>query len=133
MTIMPPRCCPEKFLWLFASKPAKRRQGFKNVCALLAILAGSLILHAQEPPHGTASWDADTLGNHRAVVRVHANADAVSIHLPWRRRDLHPEDKEILVHDAHGARVTNVFRVQINREFGDLVFQPVSGPGEYYV
>jgi hypothetical protein len=123
----------EQFCRRLASKQTKGNPLGTFLVALLAILAASPILHTQEPPYGTASWDADTLGNHRAVIRVNANADAVSIHLPWRRRDLHPEDKEIFIYDAHGARMTNVFRAQVNREFGDLVFQPVSGTGEYEV
>jgi hypothetical protein len=68
------------------------------------------------------------------VVRVEAPADAVWIHVPWRRRDSDPEKKEVLVISAGtGARVRNVARVDVNRESGDLVFQPVSGPGEYWL
>ena len=31
------------------------------------------------------------------------------------------------------GRIRNVVRVEVNREFGDLVFQPKTAPGEYYV
>ena len=48
------------------------------------------------------------LGNHRAVVRVEGKADAVWAHLPWRRHDLHPEQKDVVVVDAvTGQEVKN--------------------------
>jgi len=87
-----------------------------------------------EPPRGIGTWDALAYGHHRAVVRVEAAADAVFVHIPWRRPDLKPEAKEIIVVDATtGGRVANVARVSIIREAGDLVFQPKTVPGDYYV
>jgi len=84
-------------------------------------------------PYGIGSWDADTYGNHRAVVRVASAADAVSAHIRWRRRDLQPERKNILIVEAKtGGRVLNVFRQFITREEGILVFQAPSA-GDYYV
>lgn len=85
-------------------------------------------------PYTTGSWDADTLGNHRAVVEVAAAADAVRVTIPWRRRDAAPDKKNLIVIDGQtGARVTNVLRVSITREAGEIVFQPVSGKGRYFV
>ena len=53
---------------------------------------------------------------------------------PWRRRDPAPELKDILIVDAKtGKRIQNVSRVNVNREFGDLVFQPLTAPGKCYV
>jgi hypothetical protein len=55
-------------------------------------------------------------------------------HIPWRRRDLATEKKRIFPADAHtGEPLKNVAEVQINREFGDIVFQPQTLPGEYHV
>lgn len=55
-------------------------------------------------------------------------------HIPWRRRDLGPEAKNLIVVDAAtGKRITNVMRIAINREYGDLVFEPRTVPGVYYV
>jgi hypothetical protein len=94
----------------------------------------SASLDATIPHYGTGTWDSDTLGNHRVVVQVHGTADAVWAHIDWRRRDKDPENKEIIVIDGQtGKRVENVARVSITQESGDLVFQPVSGAGEYYV
>ena len=46
---------------------------------------------AGDIPYRTGTWDAETRGNHRAVLRVAAEADAVRVRIPWRRRDLEPE------------------------------------------
>ncbi len=85
-------------------------------------------------PYTTGAWDSDTLGNHRAVVEVAAPADAVRVVVPWRRRDTDPEKKNLIVVDAQSnVRVANLLRVSITREAGDLVFQPTSGKGRYFV
>jgi hypothetical protein len=89
---------------------------------------------AQEVPYGLGSWPEAGRGNHRAVVRVNQPADAVWAHVPWRRRDHQPEAKDVRVFDAAtGQQVLNVVRVQVTREFGDLVFQPATVPGNYEV
>jgi hypothetical protein len=76
----------------------------------------------------------DSLGNHRAVIGVSSKNDAVFVHIPWRRRDLHPEEINILIYDAQtDKRVKNLKRIDINREFGEIVFQPQTVPGKYFV
>ena len=59
-----------------------------------------LSLGAQEVPFGIGEWDPDSLGNHRAVVRVYVNSDAVRVRIPWRRRDRGPERKRLIILDA---------------------------------
>jgi hypothetical protein len=84
------------------------------------------------PVYTTGTWDSGSLGNHRAIVHVSANADAAWAHIAWRRRDLDPEKKEIIVVDAStGKRIGNVACIAVAQDAGDLVFQPVSGPGDY--
>lgn len=84
------------------------------------------------PVYTTGTWDSGTLGNHRAIVHVSANTNAAWAHIPWRRRDKNPEKKEIIVVDAAtGKRIVNVARISITQDAGDLIFQPVSGPGDY--
>ncbi len=84
-------------------------------------------------PYGTGSWPRDR-GNHRALVRVGDNVDAVRVKIPWRRRDHNPEEKNIaIIHQESGDKVENLVRVSITREFGDLIFEPVGGPGIYEV
>ena len=83
---------------------------------------------------GVGAWNADSLGNHRVVLQVSETGGAVRAHIPWRRRDADPEKKLVLVVDAKtGRRVMNVRPVRIKRAFGDVAFQPVSGPGTYFV
>lgn len=103
---------------------------------LCLFAAGSL--QAQTVPsdelYGLGTWDADSLGNHRVVVSVEKPADAVLATLEWRRRDLNPEDKNLIVVDAAtGKRITNVCRFTVNRERGEVAFQPQTVPGEYYI
>lgn len=108
---------------------------------LLFTLLGLLTfggLQAQNIPadklYGLGNWDADSLGNHRVVVFVEKPADAVLATIEWRRRDLNPEDKNLIVVDATtGKRITNVCRFAVNRERGEVVFQPQTVPGEYYI
>ena len=84
--------------------------------------------------YGTGSWDADSLGNHRVVLRVQSRSDAILAHIPWRRRDMKPEQKNVIIVDAStGKRITNLKWIRIDREAGDVVFEPQSAPGEYFV
>jgi len=76
----------------------------------------------------------ETMGNHRARVQVSEKAPAVWVRIPWRRRDLHPQDKNIVIVDATtGKTIRNIARIAVNREFGDLAFQPETAPGDYFV
>ena len=101
------------------------------------LLLGSAALgHGAEPilNYGTGDWPVKGLGNVRARLRVSEPAAAVWAHVPWRRRDTSPEAKDTILVDAStGQQLTNVVRVTISREAGDLLFQPVTAPGEYYL
>jgi hypothetical protein len=84
--------------------------------------------------YSTGIWDADSLGYHRVVLRVNKKAEAVYAHIEWRRRDKTPEEKGfILVDGSSGKRIMNVLGMNINRETGDIVFQPVTVPGDYFL
>ena len=109
---------------------------------IFPLLLGGLLLAApiqgQENPlpslYGTGVWNADSLGNHRVVVSVDQPSDAVLALIQWRRRDFNPENKDLIVIDAKtGKRITNVCRFQISREKGEVVFQPQTVPGDYYI
>jgi len=82
--------------------------------------------------YGIGDWP-EKYGNHRAVVTVDAAAEAVWVHLPWRRRDASPERKAVwVVAAANDERVQNVVCPTVSREVGDVVFEPVAGAGTYY-
>ena len=100
------------------------------LCAFLGTLP---FLAAQEIPY-TVAWQPwpESLGNHRAVVRVETAADAVLAHLPWRRHDDHPESKAVLVFDGSAAQVANSRTVRSDAEVGDILFQ-ARRPGEYFI
>ena len=112
----------------------------------------------QDVNYGIGKWDPESgLGHHRAVVRVEAPATpsaplpkkpvrktaaapvivkptAVRARVPWRRRDLEPEKKNVIVVDAAtGDRITNTLVLAVNREYGDIVFEPKTVPGDYYI
>ncbi|HVP91575.1 MAG TPA: glycoside hydrolase domain-containing protein, partial [Terriglobales bacterium] len=115
---------------------------------------------AQDIRRGVGEWDPESgLGNHRAVVRAEsltvpgtlagrvsktrpavvtaefsAAARAVRALIPWRRPDHEPEKKAVVVVDAAtGARITNVVVLSVSRELGDIIFEPKTVPGDYYV
>ena len=109
------------------------------IILILALLCSSV--QAQSDPDltqpqwfGTAQWDADSLGNHRVLIRVDQSAPAARAVIPWRRRDLQPEAKAVWVQDCQtGLLIDNVRLLSVTRAQGDLVFEPVSGPGDYAV
>jgi Family of unknown function (DUF6067) len=79
-------------------------------------------------------WNPDSLGNHRAIIRFDGPGTTAHIYIPWRRRDGDPASHRIIVQDAKtGARVMNATPRMIGRESGELLFEPVSGRGVYYV
>ena len=89
----------------------------------------------QEIPYTVADnpWN-DELGNQRAKVRALAGADAVRVHLPWRRHDAGALAGPIAVFAApDGPQVRDVFVVSRSSESADLVFAPVKDVSEYFV
>ena len=110
------------------------RQANRWLLTLVGLFIIPLGSVAQELPYGVATWPEAGRGNHRAVVRVARPSEAVWVHIPWRRRDPHPEQKAIVVIDATtGKQITNVVAPVVTREAGDVVFQPETVPGDYEV
>ncbi len=125
------------------------------VCLGAFFLQGGLSSPDRVSRYGLGSWDSESgLGNHRAVVRVElpppppaakgrkAASDAapafkpsaVRVSIPWRRRDLEPEKKGLIVFDATtGNRVLNFYAAAVTRESGDVIFEPATVPGDYYI
>ncbi len=102
---------------------------------LLLVLLTALSLHADEVPFTVADapW-TETLGNLRARVHVAAAGDAAWVHLPWRRRDREPEKRDVIVINAQtNRRIGNVLAVSVTRESGDVLFQPDTTPGDYWI
>ncbi|HVZ97354.1 MAG TPA: glycoside hydrolase domain-containing protein, partial [Chitinophagaceae bacterium] len=79
-------------------------------------------------------WNPDSLGNHRAVLELDSAGPYAKAVIDWRRRDRNPQSKRIIVEDAQThQRIMNATSVTLNRESGEIYFEPVSGAGTYYV
>lgn len=109
---------------------------FRGSLTLIAIciLSGSIgILHAQDISYGTGQWNRQEFGNHRAVIEVDTDAPAVRVHIPWRRED-EPKGKSVILVDAStGKRIRHYRFEAISRISGDLVFEPATGKGTYWL
>jgi hypothetical protein len=73
-----------------------------------------------------------SLGNHRVRIHVDLPAEAVWAHIPWRRVDQQPEDKAVLLFSSSGSQVLNAIPLEINEEFGDILFEAKEA-GDYFV
>lgn len=82
-----------------------------------------------------SSWNVDGLGNHRAIVSIeNASLEAVKVRLPWRRPDLRPETKAIIVVNSEtNEEIKNVSIGTLSSEEGILAFQPATSSKDYYI
>ncbi|MEP7376949.1 MAG: glycoside hydrolase domain-containing protein [Chitinophagaceae bacterium] len=114
---------------------------YKPASIFFLVLIGSYCSNAQAVRFvsGNNSWNPDSLGNHRFIVTVSPteflkNKNVVRVIVPWRRRDMQPEEKRIIIEGAKtGRKVLNVQIKKAEREYGEIFFEPVSGAGKYYV
>ncbi|MGB5296513.1 MAG: glycoside hydrolase domain-containing protein, partial [Thermoanaerobaculia bacterium] len=86
-------------------------------------------------PHLAAGEEGSSWGNHRAVVVVaDPSVEAVTVTIPWRRRDANPFAKSVVVLDAStGEPVPNALATRIENASGDVIFQPNPGSSTYHV
>src|ERR1700750_3404250 len=95
-----------------------RKNFIHNLIIFLCLALLSNTVTAQQIKYGTGndSWNPDSLGNHRAVLTVSAAVNVAKATIEWRRRDTHPELKDIWVVDAKtNSRITNVKAANISR------------------
>ena len=107
---------------------------FSFLSVFLLLLTGTNAI-AQQVKYvsGHNEWNADSLGNHRAVINVLQAGNVARVMIEWRRRD-DPAGKEIIVVDsATNKRIANVKAGELSRGSGTIYFEPVSGAGTYYV
>ncbi|NOZ22557.1 MAG: hypothetical protein GXP25_15855 [Planctomycetes bacterium] len=107
---------------------------------------------SQDVRYTVHDWKRKGLGRHRAIVRVEKGRDRIGgtadaaystarysarivwAHIPWRRRDVHPEKKGIRIVDAKtGKFVTNMVVLSCKQEYGDIAFEPPTVPGDYEI
>jgi len=116
------------------------RLNLKNIlrtaaAAIVIFTFGCSPANAQQVKYvsGHNEWNPDSLGNHRAIVKVSHTAGAASVWIPWRRRD-NPAEKNIIVVDsATDKRIYNVKADNLTRESGMIYFEPTSSAGTYYI
>ncbi|OGV83165.1 MAG: hypothetical protein A3K19_06685 [Lentisphaerae bacterium RIFOXYB12_FULL_65_16] len=111
---------------------------------------------SQDVKYSVTDWKRNDLGRHRAILHVSESVqqygrisyarfasygteakqryEAVWAHIPWRRRDQNPEAKGIRIIDAKtGQPVKNVIVLNVKQEYGDIIFQAPTIPGDYEV
>jgi len=68
------------------------------------------------------------------AYRSRYSAKVTWAHIPWRRRDAHPDRKGIRIVDSKtGELVTNFVVLSCKQDYGDVVFEPPTVPGEYEI
>lgn len=77
-------------------------------------------------------WE-ESLGNHRAVLRIDSESDVVSIGFNWRRPDKDVEERCFLIINAEtGDTIRNIRRIEVTNERCRLQCGPVKKNGIYY-
>jgi Family of unknown function (DUF6067) len=108
--------------------------GQEPLAHIAAAAPASGIATIQKLNYGIGPCWPRELGDVRCELHVPDKADAVWVHIPWRRRDRMPQRKAVILVDAKTDKtVPNLVILSISREFGDLVFQPETVPGNYYL
>ena len=112
-----------------------RKDFIIRTCLLLVFSCFLNNIYAQQhiyPPQ-VPLWNADSLGNQRAVLKVLKNTDQVTIAIDWRNRNV-KENQQVYVVDSTKNYILNDFDVlKMTNEQGIIQFKPSSGPGIYYV
>jgi Family of unknown function (DUF6067) len=109
------------------------RKKIAGIC-LFILFACSTQAQQINYTNSTDNWNADSLGNHRAVVHFNGTGKVAKVIIEWRRRDNDPKKKRIIIEDGQTKkRILNVTARNISRESGEVYFEPTSGKGIYYV
>src|SRR5579871_3548244 len=107
----------------------------KKLTVLLLLFVVKLSF-AQEIKYssGNDSWNADSLGNHRAIVHFNGEGKVAKVIIQWRLNMDSMERKRIIVQDGNtGNKINNVKTGIINSESGEIYFEPVSGKSDYNI
>ena len=73
-------------------------------------------------------------GNHRVIVVLDSPSDELhQVIIPWRRRDINPDQKDIIIiNSINGEEIKEKHFVEINNEFGHIIFRPDKSSTNYY-
>ena len=102
----------------------------------------NISLSNYEVIYESGNWDHpdyseafESYGNHRAVIELQDTLYSnTQVLIPWRRRDNEPAQKDIIIVDAKtNTVVENRYVIEINNEYGHLIFKPNNQSSLYYV
>lgn len=108
----------------------------KKIAGSLVFVLFASLAFAQQIKYTVAEnkWNTDSLGNHRAVIMFNGTGNVAKTMIVWRRRDVDPWGKRMIVEDAKTQqKVLNVKAGTVNNESAELWFEPTSGKGNYYI
>lgn len=111
----------------------------KKTALFLVLMTAAEMTYAKldypEVEYGTAYWSEQMdRGSQRAIVEVTKPATAVVVNIPWRRNDIDPQKKGILVFDSRtGKEIEDVRVISVTGETGTIAFAPTKGPGRYEI
>ncbi|NOR33341.1 MAG: hypothetical protein GQ579_01535, partial [Bacteroidales bacterium] len=99
---------------------------------LILVLAPGCARDSQLYTVADEPW-AESYGNHRTVLQVEGNENAVHIVIPWRRNDRDTQDRMLLLISAESKdTVPNIHRIQVDNESCEIFAGPVKA-GTYYL
>ena len=71
----------------------------------------------------------EALGNHRAVLEIPGGSEVIGLNLVWRRHDVKPDTKRLLIISDAGDTIPNIYRYTVNNERCTIAFGPVKRGG----
>ena len=92
-------------------------------------------------PYGSGNWEHPNYkeafsfhGNHRVVVELDNVSNEIhQVIIPWRRRDELPNTKEVIIVNAEtGYEITEKYLIDINNEYGHILFKPQASSSRYF-
>ena len=98
---------------------------------VILILASGCTRDSQMYTVSDEPWP-ESFGNHRAVLQIEGNEEAVHIVIPWRRHDNDPQDRMLLLISAESNdTVPNIHRIRVDREVCKIIAGPVKAGTHY--
>lgn len=78
-------------------------------------------------------WNPDNLGNHRVVLEA-SQKGVNTFYIPWRRPDLRPETKRLILHEVGRESENDSIRIlDFNNEYARIEFYAQEAGRQYYL
>jgi hypothetical protein len=107
-----------------------------NGLPVMLCIFATLHSYSQPIPYRSVhdEWNPDSLGNHRAIVEFRGKGAVAKLFLNWRLNIDSMDKKRIIIQDAKtGQPIRHQLTGLIDNERAEIYFEPVSGPGLYYI